>query len=151
MAGPERVGGDEESTSLVWAERCEGGVDLAFTAGLHDNEFLPDGTCGFRHVFQLDLAFGKIRVHKKGNRVGFAHDVAQQPQPLRPEFPVKQAHPGHIATRPIEAGDKAGRDRIGATREHDRDRSRGCLGGYRCGWSACRRNHCHLTAYKVAR
>jgi hypothetical protein len=26
MAGPERVGGDEESTSLVWAERCEGGA-----------------------------------------------------------------------------------------------------------------------------
>jgi hypothetical protein len=45
----------------------------------------------------------------------------QQPQPLGSEFGVEPAHPGDVAARPIDAGDKAAFHRVVAAREDNRD------------------------------
>ena len=45
----------------------------------------------------------------------------QQRQPLRSEFGGEPGHPGDVAARPVEAGDKAAFDRVVAAREDDRD------------------------------
>ena len=45
----------------------------------------------------------------------------QQPSRLGPSSALNQLHPGDVAARPIDAGDKAALNRVIAAREDDRD------------------------------
>ena len=63
---------------------------------------------------------------------------------------AEEAHAGDIAARPVEAGDEANSDRVGADREHDRNRRGGGFRGKRRSVARCD-DHCHLAADQIGR
>jgi hypothetical protein len=120
-------------------------------AGAEHNELLADGARCRWHILELNLPFGKIWIHQKSNHVNFGHQLAQELKPLRTELPIEQTHPGHIPAGPGEARDQAGRDRIGAAREDNRNACSGGLGGDRRGRTAGRGYHCHMATNQIGR
>jgi hypothetical protein len=74
------------------------------------------------------LAAARASICEQPDQLGFGHQLAQQLQPLRPDFNVEQCNAGDIAARPVEAGNEAGLDRVLASRKHDRNFCRGGLG-----------------------
>ena len=75
----------------------------------------------------------------------------QQPQPLGSEFGAEPAHPGDVAARPIDAGDKAAFDRVVAAREDDRDCTGRLHGDERRIVASGRGDHGHLTSNEISR
>jgi hypothetical protein len=63
-AEEERVAGEDERAGMQLDEGCEGGVDLAFAAGLQDMEPHPLHARRFLHVSYVLLGGGIVRVHK---------------------------------------------------------------------------------------
>ena len=121
----ECVVGDEERASLPLDEGSEGGVDLAFAAGIQDlelNTLYASRFLRFSHQGPGDRA---VWVHDQGDHPGLGDQLGQQLKPLGRQLGGDDAEAREVAARPGQAGDEARRDRI-ATAEDDRDR-RGCV------------------------
>src|SRR5204862_8183135 len=73
-------------------------------------------------VFYLGLGYRTFRVHQQRNDVGFGYHLAHQLQPFLRQHARHQPDAGDIPARPVETGDKAELDRVGAGDEDDRDR-----------------------------
>jgi hypothetical protein len=78
----------------------------------------------------------------------WGNQLGKQLQPLRVQLEAENAEARQLAPRPGETGDQAGRDRVVAAEEDDRDR-RGCAfrRGYPSG--AARHNHVDLPADEI--
>jgi hypothetical protein len=108
-------------------EACESGVDLAFGAGLQDRELHPLGARRFLYVSYH--ALGKTRValvYQQGDHPGLGNQLGKQFKPLGRQLGDHECHAGEVAAWPGKSGDQAGRDRVAAAAENDRDR-RGCV------------------------
>jgi hypothetical protein len=73
----------------------------------------------------------------------------QEPEPFGLDLRVHRGDTGDVATRPAEAGDEAGLDRVYANAEDDWNRRGRCL-RRKCRGSTHRDNDSHLTAYEIA-
>ena len=81
-AGEERIGADDERAGLQLDEGGEGGVDLAFGAGLQDRELHPLRARRFLHVSNDALGIRIVRVHQQGDHPGLRNQLGQQLKPL---------------------------------------------------------------------
>ena len=77
---------------------------------------LTDGASSLVNVFQLVLDIRTLRVHEHGDQRGARNELAQESQPLRLQLEGEHVHPGGVAARPVEAGDKTEADRVAADR-----------------------------------
>jgi hypothetical protein len=73
----------------------------------------------------------------------------QQFQPLRAGRSSEQAHPGHVSPRPVEVGDEAELDRVGAVGEYDGDACGRRLRGKRRRYATGRCDHSDSMANKI--
>ena len=78
----EWVGADDERAGLQLDESGEGGVDLAFGAGLQDMELHPFRARRFLHVSYHALGIRIVRVHEQGDHPGLGNQLVQQLEPL---------------------------------------------------------------------
>jgi len=60
----EWIAADEQSAGPLLDEGCECGVEVAFAAGVYDNNLLSDSTTRLHHVFPLGLGMGAVWVHE---------------------------------------------------------------------------------------
>ena len=97
-------------------EGGEGGVDLAFGAGLQDRELHPLRARRFLHVSDDALGSRIVRVHQQGDHPGLGNQLGQQLEPLGHQLGGEDADAREVAARPGETGDQADRDRVAAAR-----------------------------------
>ena len=107
---------------MKFGEGREGGIDLAFGAGLQDRELHP--RCARRRLHLSDNALGNrnVRVHEQGDDRSLGNHLEQQLQPLRHQVGCHLADAREVAARPGQARDQAAPDRIADAHEDDRDR-----------------------------
>ena len=101
----------------------ERAVDVARASGGQGHELHPDGARRLLQLRRLSRRFRIVRIDQEGDACRIGGHLVQQSQPLGSEFGVEPAHPGDIAARLPDTGDKAALDRVVAAREHDRDRA----------------------------
>jgi hypothetical protein len=78
----EWVGRDEERAGLPLDEGSEGGVDLAFGAGLQDMELHSLHSRRFLCLSHYGLDSRIVRVHEQGDHPGLGNQLPQQFKPL---------------------------------------------------------------------
>ena len=109
----ERIGADDKRGGIQLDEGCEGGVDLAFVAGLQDMELHPLRAAPPRCMSpMMRSAFAHCRVHEQSDHLGLGNQLGKQLEPLRHQLDGKEADACKVAARPGETGDKAGCDRV---------------------------------------
>src|SRR2546423_1045981 len=95
-------------------EGCEGGIDLAFGAGLQGSK--PDVLCARRFVQICNQGLVKfsrtVRVYEQGKKSGLRNQLGQQLEPLGRQLADKVAEARDVAARPGETGDEAQPDRV---------------------------------------
>ena len=129
-------------------EGRESGVDLAFGAGLQDMELHPLCARRFLHVSDDALGLRIVRVHQQGDHPGLGNQLGKQLEPLGRQLDDEDADAREVAARPGETGDQAGRDRVVAADEDDRDR-RGRVFAASADSAAARRDQIDLAADEV--
>ena len=72
------IGGQEQGLWPLSTKCCEGGINVAFGAGIHDAELLPKFLRRFANVRQVPPGVRIGRVYKNGNYGGLGHEFAQQ-------------------------------------------------------------------------
>jgi hypothetical protein len=109
----------------------ESHVEIAFAAGVHDENLLPEGARRHLRVFFLRLGSRLGRVDEQANHGGLRHYLAQELQLLGMQVgAVVEGNAGEITSRPVEACHKADLDRVFAGGKHDgygRGRRLGCV------------------------
>jgi hypothetical protein len=149
--GEKCIGPDHERACSKPDQGCKDPIEIAIGTRMQHADLQPEGASRRLHVFQLDVGSRELRIEEHGDDSGCGHQRVHQFKLLRPQRDDKETHAGDVAARPVEAGDKPERDRVGAVREHYRDRRRRRLGRERrVGGTACE-DHRHLTAHKVGR
>jgi hypothetical protein len=108
-------------------ERREGRFVVVVTANFWDDNLPPEQTRRRKYIVTLLLIVRKTGVGKKAKYRRAGNRVAQKFEPLAPEPDVEINHPGHVAPRPIQAGNKAVTYRLARLYEDDRYRRRGRL------------------------
>ena len=103
----ERIGADDERAGMQLDEGGEGGVDLAFGAGLQDRELHPLRARRFLHVSDDALGIRIVRVHQQGDHPGLGNQLGQQLEPLGHQLDGDDAEAREVAARPGETGDQA--------------------------------------------
>jgi hypothetical protein len=102
-------------------EGGEGGVDLAFDAGLQDSELYPLRTGRFLHVSDYGLGIRTVRVYQQSDHAGLGSQLEKQIEQLGRQPGGGVAEPRQVAAWPGETGDTADPDRIadgGDDRDH---------------------------------
>ena len=110
-----RFGGYDERACLPLGEGGEGGVDLAFGAGLQDMELHPLRLCRFLHVSHHVLDKRNVRVHEQGDHLGLGNQLGKQLKPLWVQIGSEEADArgARLATRPSPTGSTLVRKTIG--------------------------------------
>ena len=117
----EWIGGDDERASLPSDEGGEGGVDLAFDAGLQDMKLHPLCPRRLFYVFHYELESRIVRVHEQGDPPSLGNQFPQQLKPFGIQLAGEEADARKVAARPGEAGDQTLLDRVAAGDEDDWD------------------------------
>ena len=89
---------------------------------------MPEGACRRLHVSQLGLGFRALGVDEDGNRGRRGHQLSRKRQSLARHLGCQQVQARGIATRAVEAGQKAVLHRIEAADEENGNRRGGLLG-----------------------
>ena len=139
----EVAGADDERAGSQLDQTRERRIDLSFGAGVQDMDLQPERARCLLHVARLGLGSGIFLVHEQADDLGCGYQIVQQAQSLRHQLGVQLGYAGDVATRLIQAGYEAERDRITGGLEddgNDSGRSFRCEGG----GCASRGDHGHL-------
>src|SRR5262245_19449934 len=74
----EDIWANDERTGMSLDEGCEGPVEFTLRAGIHDNNFSPEGARCYLHLSFLGVDSGTGRVHEKSDHSSVRHHLAQQ-------------------------------------------------------------------------
>jgi hypothetical protein len=113
--GVKRTSTDEQRTSAGLEDRCEGGIDFVFGSGVHDQDLPPERA---RRRFQVPIL--GVRIHQRSDDSSLGNQLMQQFQAPWVQRAGGKAYASNVAARPVDAGDEAGFDRIGAADKNDR-------------------------------
>ena len=108
----ERIAADDEPADAMLHHCRERAVDVARASGSQDDELQPDGARRLLQLRRLSRRFRIVRIDQEGDACRIGDHFVQQSQPLGSEFGVEPAHPGDIAARLPDTGDKAAFDRV---------------------------------------
>src|SRR6516165_3412076 len=145
----EVIGADEERIGMPLDEGREGRVEIAFRAGVQDNNFSPKRACCCLYISLLGFGTRSGRVDEKGDQPSVRHDLAQELQAFWHKLNGEYAYARQVAIRPVEARDKADPHWIATGVEDDRDRCSRRLDRQRRNVAAGRSDHSHFTAHQV--
>src|ERR1700738_4618428 len=118
----EWIGGNNERTSLLLDQTCEGCVERGFGDGMHRLYLQPELACRRLQVLGNGLGVRITWVRKYANHHGLGHKLMQKLQLLRLDCNGKQADAGGISARTVETGDQAKLDRVAGENEDNRYR-----------------------------
>ena len=149
----EWIGADDERAGPLLRQGREGGVDLAFGAGVQDMKLQPERARRRLHVSRYWSRHSGLvgLTSTRDDASPWAPARAAAPAALAPARQLNEVTPGDVAARPVEAGDKASFDRVAADREDDRNRRGRRLGRERRSGAAGRDDHGHLAANQIGR
>src|SRR6516165_2084771 len=132
-AAKKRIVANNERRRPLLNNGCKRYVDVAFTAGVDNENLLSDFSCSLLRISQSCLQIRIVRVEEHGNDLCSGHELTHQLQPLRQHFAGKIGYPREVAGRSAEAGDETIPDRVATDGEDDGNcRGRG-PGRNRCG------------------
>src|SRR5262245_6823554 len=132
-AAKKRIVANNERRRPLLNNGCKRYVDVAFTAGVDNENLLSDFSCSLLRISQSCLQIRIVRVEEHGNDRCSGHELTHQLQPLRQHFAGKIGYPREVAGRSAEAGDETIPDRVATDGEDDGNcRGRG-PGRNRCG------------------
>jgi hypothetical protein len=103
------------------ADLCEHRIEVVFGAGIQHMQLQPERAGRRQHLTRGGLGNGGIaRVDQQRHDARRWKQLVQQFQPLRRDF-HRLGHARDVAAWPVQTGDEAELDRIGAGFEHDRN------------------------------
>src|SRR5262245_46078007 len=147
----QRFGTNQEGVYMPFCKGRECRVNITFRSGGNHFDLPPDGGSGGLHFGDKRIADERIVVVHEGCKGRRSRkQLVHQAEPFGPEPDAKVAYSGDIATRSVEASDKARFYRVGAGGKDDRYRRGNSLGGERCGRANRRDNDSHLAATRSA-
>ena len=149
-AEEERVGSDYERTSTQLNHRCKDAIEVALGAGMQEIELQSKLASRCLKVSRLDLGTGIGRIDERCHDGCHGHHLVQHFYLLLHQLRGQVAHARDIATWSVEARDKSNRDRVGRSRENDRN-PRGRRSCCECRRSACCGNRRHLMLHQLGR
>ena len=82
---------------------------------MQDMELQSKGAGRCLRISRYGFGSGSGRVDEQGHDGRRGDQLMQQLQPLRPDLHVQDAHAREVASRPVQAGDKAKRQRVAPT------------------------------------
>src|SRR5262249_12965991 len=117
---------DQESLWSLLREAGKCKVDLVIAAGADNFDLLSEAGSRRLQLFDRALGIRIIGIGEHGKALGPGVRFREGPEPLASRFLAHGVDTGNVAAGPVEAGQKAKRDRVAATAENDRNcRSRG--------------------------
>ena len=128
LRGRKCAGADQQRAGAALNEGGDSRLDVAVAADIDNDELQTDRLGRGLHVCSLRLGSRTVDVIEHANRRRLGNDLAQQFQSFRPDLGAEPRCTSDVATGPVEAGDEAILDRIGAGHEDDRHRRRCRLG-----------------------
>ena len=81
-AREKRIGSYDERLEPLLGKAREGGVDVTFSACVHDVELQAQSLCRRPHIVRLILGIWVGWVYKIANHGDVRHQLPQQPQPF---------------------------------------------------------------------
>ena len=99
-AGEERIRADNKPAGMKFGEGREGGIDLAFGAGLQDRELELLRAHSFLDVSYCKLDIRTVRVHQQGDHLGLGNQLGQQLEPLGRQLGVHIADAREVPAWP---------------------------------------------------
>ena len=78
LAGEQRVAPDEQRTGVLFHNRRENRVEVAFAARFEDLNLLPDARRGLTNFPYLSLRIRSGRIEQHGDQRGVRHQLAQK-------------------------------------------------------------------------
>src|SRR5262249_28833865 len=146
-AGEKYVAGAEKCVGKSIKKSCESRIDLVAGAGVEDID-LKSHSAGSRFdVSQRDFRQGGARIDEHSDTGDPRYQTDQKLQPFCGQLTADKIDARKVATRPGEASDKTGPDRIFRDDKHDGDG---------CGRSFCRQhrrtirgNHRHPSSNQI--
>jgi hypothetical protein len=145
------VGADQQRIRLLLHHCREGRIDVALGAGGEDLNLQADGQgrCGSVRDDQSGILIGGIDQERDAR--GARQQFAQEPEPLGRKLDAHGAETRDVAAGPVETGNKARLNRVGAGIEDDGN-GRGCsLGGADGGGARGDDNDGHPAADQIGR
>src|SRR6516164_1435395 len=147
----EWIGRDQHRVGAQLSQSLERRLDVANSAGLEDDDLLPDGAGRDLKILHLRGRKGAIWIEENGDSPGITAQLSQQPQPLRLGFGEERTYSGDVAAWPMQARDQSAPDRVGAADENNRHgRGRRFRRQRRC-FAADRDDDRHLPTHEIAR
>jgi hypothetical protein len=125
-------------------------IDVPFTAGTQEIDLLTNRSrCG-RYVSNVNFGSRTAGVHQHSDTRDCGCEFAQKRKSLHFQLGGKETHPGHVATRLVEACHQAEPHWIIAVSEDDRNRCRRGFGSQSGPVAATRDDQCHLLANQLS-
>ena len=125
----QRVGGHQQRGRACSDHAADRRIDVPLAGGIGDMDLTPQRRRCCLHVLDIGSGVRIVRVGKHADDGRGRYQILQQLKVLRHQRVGEKTHAGHIAARPVHAGDKTEFHRIGSDREYDRDGLRRGLGG----------------------
>src|SRR5262249_21144312 len=113
----------DERCGPAFDEGCESRFEVGITAGLHDDDLLPECAGSRKDVAFLLLVRQYSRIGRQiGDRWRVWNEFAQQTKPLAGKALAEKGHSRGVAPRPVQGGSKTVLHRIATVYEDDRNR-----------------------------
>src|SRR5262245_63507337 len=115
----DRIGAYNDSVDMLLNEVREGGVDIAFAAGIQGNEL--DAVCARRslNVCGLGLRCGISGVDKEADNGGVRHQFTQQFQPFCPKGIDEKSHASDVTAVTVETENETEIDHTSTHHQED--------------------------------
>src|SRR5262245_63105927 len=124
----QRAGTYQQRINRLLGKPRKGRINVTGGGCLEDFDLLSDGRGPSLNVRDKGLCGGEVGIDQHANVHGSRLQLMQQPKLLCPKLSSNKRDTGDIAARPVETGDEAELNRVGAACEDDRDRRSRRLG-----------------------
>ena len=151
IADEERIGADDERVGPALHQGREGWLDVALAASFQDMSCTPERPRRSLRSLVCGLEPSGLVDRRDRRSWSLGDQLAQELEPLGRKLRGDEGDTRDVAARPVEAGDEAELDRIGAEREDDGYRRGRRLGRERRPGAAAGNNHRYLAANQIGR
>src|SRR5262245_63118883 len=86
------IGAEHEHANMLIDKLCEGGVDLAYRAGIQDMELQPQRGCRLARVSRNRIGIWVVRIYQHGGDGHVGKELMDQAEPFLSQGGGKKVH-----------------------------------------------------------